>query len=566
MRYRNWIQVLALALLSSGIAAGCGGSAARHGTTQADTPAAPVTRASSAWPEEKLAKAHAHYGAGVIHEMNDEEEQALNEYYLAALNDPENAELVLEVSRRFVQKKEFDEALEVLTLAASRPAASGAIYARLGMVYNQVGKTEQAIEANRTAIKRSPDSLVGYQNLFTTLLQNKREQEALKILEDAAALPKLSAEFLVGLAELYQAYVMQVPSQKAKVQPKALAALNRAEKLNPENPLLRLRMADDFNVCGDTEKASQMYLDLLKRLPDVPPIRERLHAKLATIYLRDSNRTNALEQLRAIIRDNPTNPQAYYYLGFLTYSDKKPAEAAEYFSKAIVLNPDFAEAYCDLALCHLAQDKPAEALNTLATARKKFSENFALEFYTALAYGQQREYAASLKHLIAAEVIAKVTEPKLLDRDFYFQLGACYERTGDYARAEECFEKCLALAPDWPEALNYLGYMWADRGQKLDRAREMLEKAVKAEPKNAAFLDSLAWVLFRQNLYEDSLRYALLSIDLSEKPDPTLFDHLGDIYAALNQPVKAMEAWNKALELEPNDKIRKKLNELKSRH
>lgn len=561
MLYRTWKWGLVLALVSASTWTGCNTPRQHHsGKAREGAPAA-EKKVEADWPAEKLAKAHAHYSAGVIHEMNNEEDAAVDEYRQAALNDPDNEGLILEVTRRLVQRKEFDKALQVLTLAAGRPSASGAIHARLGLVYGQLGKPEQAIAADRTAIKRSPDLIAGYQNLFTTLLQSKRQEEALKVVDEAAARTKVNAEFLVGTADLYTAYAMQWPTQKPKVQSKALAVLNRAEKLNPENPLLRLRIADGFSTHGDSAQAAKLYLNLLKQLPDVPPIRERLHAKLATIYLRDSDRTNALEQLQAIIRDNPTNPTAYYYLGFLTYSEKKPAEAAEYFRKAITLNPDFAEAYYDLALAQLALNQPAEALSTLQKAREKFPVNFALEFYSALAYGEQKDYAASLKHFIAAEVIAKATEPRLLDRDFFFQVGACSERTGDYARAEEYFEKCLKLAPDWPEALNYLGYMWADRGEKLDRARDMLEKAVKAEPKNAAFLDSLAWVLYKQNQFQDALKYALQSVELSEKPDPTLFDHLGDIYAALRESEKAREFWRKSLELEPSEKIKTKLEQ-----
>jgi tetratricopeptide (TPR) repeat protein len=173
---------------------------------------------------------------------------------------------------------------------------------------------------------------------------------------------------------------------------------------------------------------------------------------------------------------------------------------------------------------------------------------------------EQKNYAEALRHFTSCEVMAKATNPKLLDRDFYFQVGACSERTGDYKRAEENFETCLKMAPDWPEALNYLGYMWAERGEKLDRAREMIEKAVKAEPKNGAFLDSLAWVLFKQNQPQEALPYALQAVENTPKADPTVFDHLGDIYAALNQPEKARASWQKALELEPNEAIKKKLD------
>ena len=182
-----------------------------------------------------------------------------------------------------------------------------------------------------------------------------------------------------------------------------------------------------------------------------------------------------------------------------------------------------------------------------------------MEFYTALAYSRQKSYTEALKHFVAAEVIAKATDPNQLNEGFYFQVGATCERKGDYAGAEQYFQKSLQVAPDFAETLNYLGYMWAEHGTNLVQAREMIEKAVKAEPKNAAFLDSMAWVLFKSNQPAEALPYALKSAELSEQPDATICDHLGDIYAALKQPEKAREFWRKSLAVEPNEEIRKKL-------
>jgi len=101
--------------------------------------------------------------------------------------------------------------------------------------------------------------------------------------------------------------------------------------------------------------------------------------------------------------------------------------------------------------------------------------------------------------------------------------------------------------------------MWAEHDRKLDEARVLIEKAVKAEPKNAAYLDSLGWVLYKLRQPKEALGYTLKAVELSEEPDATLFDHLGDIYAALNERQKARDAWTKSLAVEANDQIRKKL-------
>lgn len=511
--------------------------------------------------QEKIARAHAHYAAAIIHEMNDETDAALEEYYLAAINDPANERLILEVTRRFLQKRKPEKALELLAQATAVPNASGEVYARLGLVYGQLGKSEQALNANRIAIKRSPRGLAGYQNLFVTLLQGKKNDEALKVLDDAARQTGVGPEFLAGVAELYSNYILQLPSEKAKVLPRAMAVLDRAAEMKTSDAMVRLRLAETYNLLGGGVKAAKIYVELLKRLPDVPAVREQLHAKLAEIYLRGSDSTNAIEHLQALVREDPTNPQTHYWLGYVYYRERKQEQACDQFKEAIVLSPDFAEAYYHLALAQLSGNKPNDSLETLEKIRAKFPQSFLLEFYSGLACGELKDYKTALRHFTSAEVMAKATEPKLLDKEFYFQLGACYERTGDYAQAEQYFQKCLELSPDWPDACNYLGYMWAERGVNLQRARELIEKAVKGEPKNAAYLDSFAWVLFKLDQAESALAPMLQAIELTPKPDATLFDHLGDIYSALKQPEKARDAWQRALSLERNEAIQKKLDD-----
>ena len=135
-----------------------------------------------------------------------------------------------------------------------------------------------------------------------------------------------------------------------------------------------------------------------------------------------------------------------------------------------------------------------------------------------------------------------------------------FTNASKHEQAEKYFEKCLQLAPDSPETLNYLGYMWAERGVKLQRARELIEKAVKAEPKNAAYLDSLAWVLYKLGQPKAALPHMLQAVELSEEADPTLYDHLGDIYAALKEPDKAVEAWRKSVSVQANEAVQKKID------
>jgi tetratricopeptide (TPR) repeat protein len=133
-----------------------------------------------------------------------------------------------------------------------------------------------------------------------------------------------------------------------------------------------------------------------------------------------------------------------------------------------------------------------------------------------------------------------------------FQDAALEERRGKVAESEKKFRSLLALKPDYAEALNYLGYMLADRGVKLTEARAMVEKALSIEPANAAYLDSLGWVHFRLKDYaraEELLRRAVPA----SREDSTILEHLGDVLDATGRRREALDSYRQARERGPEN-------------
>ena len=500
-------------------------------------------------------QSHAHYAAAVLHEMNDEPEAAADEYFKAAMADPSDEGLVLEASARLLRLKKHDQTVELLNKAAARPEAGGPLLARLGLAYSVMGKRDLAIAANRKAIQKSPKSILGYQYLAQLHLQADQKDEGLKVLDQALKQDGTDAGFLIELAETYSLFGRAGKLEDAK--PKALAALQRAAALQPDAAMLITRMAEGFNFYGDYDKAAEFFMKVLERLPNLPEVRN----KLVDIYIRKQDRTNAVTQLRALLRESPTNPQANYLLGNLLFESRQPKEAAEYLRKVMLLRPEFEPAYYDLAAAQINMDAPQTALETLDKARAKFQTTFLTEYYGGHAYSRMKDYTNAARLLTSAEIIAQAKETNRLTPTLYFQLGAAHERIKGFKQAEDYFRKAIGLSPDFAEALNYLGYMWAERGENLGEARTMIEKAVKLEPKNGAFLDSLGWVFFKLDQPAEALKHILKAIEHTEEPDSTLYDHLGDIYAALKKPDKAREAWRKALEIGPSPEIQKKLGE-----
>jgi len=558
---RHFQRLAVFATFASALLAGCATgprtekNAARPGQTTVEKRQAKKAADADGQLEARV-RAIAHFAAGISAELNDDVGVALDHYLKSAAADPDHQVLILELARRFLQNQEVDKAIDLLTRATAAPHASGKMFAWLGRAYATAGKTDQAIKADQEAIIRSPELLMGYGNLFTLYQENGQATEALNVLDGAAGQSSDDPEFWVELAEFYASYNQLHPDQSPSVKPKVVAALERAAEFKPQNLLVIQRLADGYKLMGEFTRAEEFYLELLDRFPALPGTRE----KLADIYLRTGKKDKAAEQLGAISRDNPRNEQAFYFLGNLAYQEKRLSDAADYFEQALTLKPEFEPVYYRLAEVKINLNKPREALELLDKARARFKQNFVQEFLAAVAHVRAKEFAEAVRHFTEAEVIGRAAEPDSLTYLFYFQLGAALERNGNVAESEKYFRKCLELSPHFAEAMNYLGYMWAERGENLDEARKLIDQAVELEPHNAAFLDSMGWVLFKLNQPREAIGWLQKALQQSKEPDPTLFDHLGDIYAALKEFGKAREAWGKSIELEPNDHIRKKLD------
>ena len=137
----------------------------------------------------------------------------------------------------------------------------------------------------------------------------------------------------------------------------------------------------------------------------------------------------------------------------------------------------------------------------------------------------------------------------------YYLRGICFERLGQWDKAEKNFLKSLDLKPDSPNVLNYLAYGWVERNIRIDQSLEMLKAAYAANPESSYIIDSLAWAYFKKNNYNEAAKLMEKVIDIAPGEAISL-DHLGDIYYAMNRKREAIHFWQQALELaEPEDEI-----------
>lgn len=181
----------------------------------------------------------------------------------------------------------------------------------------------------------------------------------------------------------------------------------------------------------------------------------------------------------------------------------------------------------------------------------------------AIAAAEAYVQADDLKSAIALMKSAAAARPA--EVDLQFELGSVYERSGDRPTAEKTFLAVLDKNPDHAPTLNYLGYMWAEGGVHLEKAHEMLTRAVGQEPTNGAYIDSLGWVYFRLGNLELAEKYLTDATRLMPH-DPTVYEHLGDVLAKRGDTTRALAVYRTAVNIDPQskdaEKIRMKIAEI----
>jgi tetratricopeptide (TPR) repeat protein len=147
------------------------------------------------------------------------------------------------------------------------------------------------------------------------------------------------------------------------------------------------------------------------------------------------------------------------------------------------------------------------------------------------------------------------------DAEIHFYLGTIYNELKNYSLAEKEFSRATELNPDFHEALNSLGYLLVEQSKDLERAGQLIRKALVSDPDNGAYVDSLGWYYFKKGNLQEALKEVSRASALIE--DPVVYEHLGDIYLKLGDPEKARLNWQKSLKLDPSrEALKNKINRI----
>ncbi|MBN1395476.1 MAG: tetratricopeptide repeat protein [Pirellulales bacterium] len=273
----------------------------------------------------------------------------------------------------------------------------------------------------------------------------------------------------------------------------------------------------------------------------------------------------------ALNGDSRQDAEVYLIWGVGLLSANRSAESARVLRRAIdadVPEEEKPAFHFYLAGALAIEGRENEALNAarIAAEKNEYSARFRGRPAWILYYCNRNKEAAEAYRNLIDEFDAdhSFAETREVLREARMALSNLAVLAGDQPQAEEWLEQVLDEFPDDPGALNDLGYLWADQGKNLRRAEQMIRRAVAAEPQNAAYRDSLGWVLFRMKKYPQAVAQ-LERAAADKEPDGVVLDHLGEAYLKIGQRSKAVETWSKAAEVFRKHKELKKEKEISSK-
>jgi tetratricopeptide (TPR) repeat protein len=298
-------------------------------------------------------------------------------------------------------------------------------------------------------------------------------------------------------------------------------------------------------------KAARARAAAGKPAPPAMGLREgAAHALLApaATMLQAKQTQLSLAYLRLALRLDPARDEAWVMVGDImqTSGDSEAARAA--YSKPKPSSAEYASAQAKLAWTYQMNKDSQTALKLARVAAASGDTDARVTLADLLRANEQ--YAEAIDVLGGL-----ISESKSPDWRLYYARGVSLERLGRWREAEVDLQAALKSRPDEPELLNYLGYTWIDRGERLPEAMAMVEKAVAANPRSGPMIDSLGWAHYRLGDYKKAVEKLEQAVEL-EAGDPEINNHLGDAYWMVGRKDEAVFQWRRVLTLEPDAKIR----------
>ncbi len=448
-----------------------------------------------------------------------------------------------------------DEAKKSYQFILEKDPTQKNAYLLLANIYRGEGDIENAKKLLEEMVEKFPEEVISYQYLAKIYEKEKATYKAENILKKAYEVDKKNDMLAM---ELCRVLILQSKLEEAK------NVAMEVIKQQPNHALAR-RILAELSLQDENLDEALKHFNVLK---DSDNSSIEIRYKIALIYMQKNMPKEAAKELNLLLASAPNHVGARYALGTVYIAQKKYEEAVEELKK-IKFEDDgrnYVDAKLSLAFVLRQLGRNEDAKEELEEAYKNVPFDKKIATSLIMVYRNLEDYAT------AEDLILKFLEKKPGDLDITFNYAVLQYERGKKDIALEKMNYILEKNSDYSEALNYIAYSWAENGENLEKATEYVTRALKKDPKNPYYIDTLGWIKYKQKDYKEALDLLLQALNLTED-DIVIFEHIGDVYVAEDKKDLAIKYYEQALkkkndelnkeELESIKRIENKLKDLK---
>ena len=450
-----------------------------------------------------------HLKLAEIYDRAGRNEATINAYKAALEYHPDDSDILFELADAYVNFGELLEANALYNRIMARRGQDFNLHLRKFRNFNALQMRDSALVELEQMREIDPGNLTTLRTISQYYLQLNETELALEVLHDARERNSRDPQTLLLLAEVYvdqqeweslgEIFVSMLedpliyPSQKQEL----VRFIYIQHQRNPGERILADQTAEVLNAFSENE-------------PDYGPAQ----LLAAEFFLEQNDTETALEKLEQANRVMPDQPDAWRQRMQLLFSMERYDEVIAISDSANSYAADDAFVQFFTGAAYMLTDRPEEAEKWL----------------------EEATYAPSNRNFRSV---------------IHGTLGDVRQDLDRWQDAKDAYEQALRLDPNNHNTMNNYAYFMSIREEQLDYAKELAEKAISFEPENAAYLDTVGWIYYKTGDYEQARAYIQRSVDTGEA-SAEVYEHLGDVYKALDEIENAIKFWNKALEEDSN--------------
>lgn len=533
---------------------------------------------ASSWFNPNSSRALYLYSRSRLAMHDNDGASALSLLSEALEHDPSSAYLHTAVAMIKQKTGDTASALNYLQRAIKLDPAAREPYGAAGSILSSLGRDKEAIPYLKKAIEFDPDKEDAYLHLSVSqsrLLEYADQVDTLKTLVNR------NGESFLGFYYLGRAY------SQTKLYREALGYYTKALEIRPDLIQASIDMAATYEAMGSYDEAIKLYQGLSG--PDLN--RAAVAQHLVQLLIQQRRFKEAIDYLSSTPESGFSGRETKRKIGLLHMELEEYEQAAGIFAEMVQQDPEDEQILLYLGVCYEEMgdlDRSMTLFRNIPTSSSFYADAVGHQAFILKEQGKAEEAVSFLQGVIGArperlepylslsalleslgrteqavEILTDAEKYFVHEPRYHFRIGVLFDKQGKRNDSIERMKRVLAINPLEANALNYLGYTYAEMGINLEEGLGYLKQAVTLRPNDGFFLDSLGWIYYKMKNYDQALIH-LEEANRLEEEDSTISEHLGDLYHARRDTRKALKWYKKALELDPERKeLQEKVRKLK---